>query len=47
MATKLVIFILVLLMVITAGCASGGVFVPAKVITTIVKDSGAPVSVVR
>jgi len=47
MVTKSIIFILVLLMVITAGCASGGVFVPAKVITTIVKDSGAPVSVVR
>jgi len=47
MVTKSVIFILVLLMVITAGCGGGGVFVPAKVITTIVKDSGAPVSVVR
>jgi len=46
MVTKSIIFILVLLMVITAGCGGGG-FASPNVITTIIKDNGAPVSVVR
>jgi len=45
MVTKSVIFVLVLLMVITAGCGGGVVAVPAPNVFTIkVTDNGAPVS---